>query len=853
MVKRYFQRASALIITLLLIALVTILIVGYLTTMRTEIVMSNAHLERIKAEHFAHIGTDTARARLLIATSGTNILWTSASGILSVAGTNIELHSGTTASTDSADTLDLNIPSPEDQTKRAIASASFFSDPTNPSMRVQWLYVDKTGTFGTAHSSNSIGRFAFWVDDESAKVNLNTAWKRGNSNPNGHPSQVDLAAIGIGYTDVDTIYSNRPFNTVQEARRVTGTSVISDSNSFQLTAYNHSPELNMFNEPRIILTTQQSLVGSSTNYLDILSTANSDPGLISNLDANKVSTQVNKIAALLRRTNWPLPYLSGKNFANKYSPIDPCQIAINIIEYVRCCESPTALVEPIRGTVSSGTFTYNSTPAYSNAVAGNVRGIRLTEFGIYVSPTPVRTNSDGSPIYLVKLKIEAHLPSGFGLSGVDLSTVRFTPIIMSPTTLPNTFMLIVPSQYAVAVPQSPPSTLRWLSTPWVESGSTNLAAGGYAIVNTVTNFDAKPIATTSGTLTGRSAVDVESVRLAIYDANGVRLELTPTMTQPIPYTVDAASVVETAITTRSVDDPSVNKNLPDWGAQKANSLGRVNANTLGSSSHTVPQQDTDSNNLITDVGMHFPPPKGQQGNVNGVITSVAELGYVHTGIQTLVTTGSGTPWRTIRLQPQTGATTLPDWALLDLFQAPPQPPISFSDNPFSATTSGSTVAITGSDGSTGGKINLNSKVAPFDSALQRTLPLQAVFQNASNGYVKVTAADAATLVTNIVQTKLAASGNFYGLTNYISPGQIAEVSRIADTGELSENLLRDTVDHLTTRGGVYSIYTVGQSIRQNPNGAISVLGEQRYVTVVERIQGSGTVHLRTVYSKSINP
>ncbi|HSI84576.1 MAG TPA: hypothetical protein VK970_12375 [Candidatus Methylacidiphilales bacterium] len=842
--RQQSQGGSALVIALLLVVLITIMLLGFFATVQMEVAMSRAHLHGIQAGFYTRMGTDAARARLQSALGSTNsgIAWVSAPGRITVANTNIDLFSGYSASTNSADTVNLNPPGLEDMSRYAIAAPHLFVDAANPSMRVRWMYVDKNGAFSTSHSTNSTGRFAFWVDDEGGKVNVNTAWKRGAANTNeaGHPSQVDLETLG--FTNPDDIKAGCPFNTVQEARRTALPASAVETNTFQLTAFNHAPELNMFNEPRIILTTQRSLAGGSTNFIDILRVDNSDPGLINNVDGAKVTAQVNRIATLLNRTNWPLPTLAGKSVAQKYAPGGTHQLALNIIEYVRACESPTPVVEPMRGTVTGGIFTFDINPYYnvnqaiSLGIAGNNRGPRITEFGFFAASGPTSVTSAGVPYYLVKLKAKIFLPAGFGLSQLDLTQLKSGCVVFysaGDSISPSGSLAIA------ATPPSPPppSNPKTVSGAGVETGSTMLYPGESRVIIHSGYFEAAT----------RSQITIQSIRIVLYSASGARVELIPTRNIGIPYSIDTPAVPEKDITTRSVDDPSINKNFfKDWSVQKANTFKTTHSTTIGTASTITPEQDTDDSRKITDAGMHFPPPKGQPGNLNGIMQSVADLGYVHTGLQTLDNNKAGVPWRTIRLQPQSITTTLPDWVILDLFQVPRQPSETFFVRP----KPGNDVNYV----SSGGKVNINARIQPFPTELQRPLPLEAVFRNVNDGTGTLSDAAAKSITSAILQQRLADNGSLYGLNAYITPAQLAEVQGVSDAGELSEATLRQTVDLLTTRSGVFSIYAIGQSIREMPNGTIQVLGERCDRTVVERVpDASGVMHFRTVYTEAFNP
>src|SRR5207248_2576038 len=84
---------------------------------------------------------------------------------------------------------------------------------TPPPMRVAWVPIVKDPTTAASSSNQIIGRYGFWIDDESSKINLNTAVGKptgmdfskltpgvisvgGASYPLGHPSSVNLDVLG---------------------------------------------------------------------------------------------------------------------------------------------------------------------------------------------------------------------------------------------------------------------------------------------------------------------------------------------------------------------------------------------------------------------------------------------------------------------------------------------------------------------------------------------------------------------------------------------------------------------------------------------------------------------------------
>jgi hypothetical protein len=89
---------------------------------------------------------------------------------------------------------------------------------------------------------------------------------------------------------------------------------------------------------------------------------------------------------------------------------------------------------------------------------------------------------------------------------------------------------------------------------------------------------------------------------------------------------------------------------------------------------------------------------------------------------------------------------------------------------------------------------------------------------------------------------------------------------VADGGEESEELVRQVGNLLTTRGNVFSIYGIGQALKQTPSGTILVTGEQRQQAMIERyavtIDDRGTldptddlreIRFRTIFFRNLTP
>jgi hypothetical protein len=248
---------SAIVITLLFVALLTVLVVGFMETTRFDRSVSDTHLERTRATSLARMGIDNSVAILARETRDPGRNWVTQPGLLIVgaesdtSGTAQDerkvLTSEVLLSTGAPSNLsgspeavsyppNLNIQSLTDQNPPTYLIDDRPDDAGKaPELRVRWLYVRADGKYelprqdlpiGASFDNGSgsleknlpienppvdkvnpiVGRFAYWVDDESTKINLNLAWKRSpkpglppaaadNAAAPAHSSQVSLLAL----------------------------------------------------------------------------------------------------------------------------------------------------------------------------------------------------------------------------------------------------------------------------------------------------------------------------------------------------------------------------------------------------------------------------------------------------------------------------------------------------------------------------------------------------------------------------------------------------------------------------------------------------------------------------------
>jgi len=173
-------RGSALVVTLPVLAILLLLIVMALVIVTSESRQASSAFDRQRAVTVSRIAVDEVAAKL--GRIPLDKHWAAAPGLIRYWDGNdwnqtIPLHSGT----DAADPAD-----PDQQTNlnQRLADGSQFILPANdeyataPEMKVDWRYLLDDGSIVSpplAANQNPVGRFAYWVDLENARVNINTA------------------------------------------------------------------------------------------------------------------------------------------------------------------------------------------------------------------------------------------------------------------------------------------------------------------------------------------------------------------------------------------------------------------------------------------------------------------------------------------------------------------------------------------------------------------------------------------------------------------------------------------------------------------------------------------------------
>ena len=262
--------------TLVIIVLITVVTVGYLASVMLETKTAGAGLDQERAYGIAMIGVHEAMSRVRdalgpwddpyknFATNAPPFYWSLSPGRItrwpysSDSPTNFALFS------ESGGTNLVNL-------NRALADGSYpiigqtnIGETNSPAVSVKWVKVLRNPS-ETASSNNAIiGRYAFWVDDEGAKININTADGTEKYTTNslgiGSPSEVSLEVLFGGTNgkvpsqEIVQIARTRGFHSPREILSATNvTSDVYTNNVFALTTYGRSPDLNVFGQPKMAL------------------------------------------------------------------------------------------------------------------------------------------------------------------------------------------------------------------------------------------------------------------------------------------------------------------------------------------------------------------------------------------------------------------------------------------------------------------------------------------------------------------------------------------------------------------------------------------------------------------------
>lgn len=280
----------ALVVILGVIVILTIMAVGLSTIMRTERAVARNNLDSVQARAFAEMAVDNATGLIrtaIEAGSAQDKFWSSQGGRITVFNANGTVDTAASRNLFSQGpsglTVDLNQTSFSG--KSPIATAAAVGAGSAPPMEVQWIDVLDNPASPAGPDNKIAGRYAFWVDDETSKININTADGSAKYTDawfgSGTPADISLEALKLSGVDIPSSLaasianqtgikpsgasaSPRYFNSQREIAQTAGAgSAIYEDNNFSLTHYSRAPELNIFGEPRIPLTVSRTVTQPS--------------------------------------------------------------------------------------------------------------------------------------------------------------------------------------------------------------------------------------------------------------------------------------------------------------------------------------------------------------------------------------------------------------------------------------------------------------------------------------------------------------------------------------------------------------------------------------------------------------
>ncbi|MGO9608568.1 MAG: hypothetical protein ACLPT4_02915 [Verrucomicrobiia bacterium] len=275
-IPRPSENGVALVLTLSILALVTLLLIAFVTSMRVENAASKNYNEVIKARELAKGAIDQAVAQIRQATPqrGTNATSVVVNYVTFPGGAYVSNNGGVTryplySGPLSTDQTNLN--SGLWITGGTSQGEFLPTNSLNSQINVGWMYVDQNGNVGPAPLGMGVplvGRVAYWVDDEASKINVNMA----GSPSNAVDMSVLLSGLGGLAPSIVLARSPNPFTTIQEIERVNAAITnMFDDNRCEVTAYSndanypgYADDLDVFDRQRMLLTSLNSTPSITT-------------------------------------------------------------------------------------------------------------------------------------------------------------------------------------------------------------------------------------------------------------------------------------------------------------------------------------------------------------------------------------------------------------------------------------------------------------------------------------------------------------------------------------------------------------------------------------------------------------
>lgn len=887
-----------------ILTILSLIVIGFLVSMRTEQIAARNTTYVLVARQLAQAAVDDAVAqmRLSMPALTVNSTYASAPGLaagypVSVLATQ-QLYSMPVANNGS---VDLNV----DQS--IISLNNNYLTTTSREVYVGWIPVLNNGSVTSVSAVPMIGRYAYWVDDEAAKINLNYAVARSS-------------CMGILPSDIDqTVTMTNSLVTSNQAATL--------ANSVAYFAQNtniFTPE-----EVQLVVNPIQSYTTSVYSQSQFsVTTYNTDNGLTPwgtktwYLNTNALAWQAEIDSGCSNTLNaFGLTNMFGQAFLSKYTvaPGDPNlvkQITANIADFI-----------VPRGVLPYGALSLEGGSGEgTNGIPTNYLGLQKFPYlnEIVVQPSYCEDNTQ----LRVQLWIQCELVNPYeeplGLGGyitISLDKFKFevtgTSLLIPPPPsmpyycgtesnwvpcgCPDTGATIPAQDQTIAIPANVPahgysvvsvlyeatvpdeiSPLIGVDKVWVRFNKVMLTSGSNP--NTVCDWAILPDfnLTSSGSpgdhfyFSGNYTGDSSSPPIqGSADCN------------PADWVATYDNACAEGI---AKNDPRVRRFTRWTPPGTGNQLPWTPVYPLTATPTTLASQNTSFGYLggLDNSVVNFACGTGIGGlgndPANASVTtvakhpsfyikasasatnyeSIAELGYIHTGLQ----------WRTLLLQPWPASESLsnyiPDWAVLDLFCITNAPRININ----------ATLSCLSSN-------LLTQRFTPLLAACSQGFPNLGQSNTQLVGNVQLanlpTAAyfgpdtDRPVMVSNIYNMVWANTGplswsavrtagsHHFTPGLYDMVGELCEIKLVATnfatgtTDALREARLRTFANLVTVRSDTFTVWAIGQAISDANNNGIydagdSIMAEAKVEAVVQRYEDPpGSVKFRTLYYRYLTP
>jgi len=856
------ERGIALVMTLAVLVLVTLLMIGFAVSMRVENTAAKNFNDMIAARQLAQGAVDHAVATLRNATPipDTTRTWIAMPGAILTFSAGSVVTNWLYSTNTSSFVVNLN-------ENAAITGFNKYYSAGTP-------ITAKLIPVGNPY----IGRFGYWIDVENTKVNLNTARMRTPSDPTStsdplmnqsQAGDIDLRALeGNFYCSSNMAATvagaSPPLNTIAELLRTNLNTSYTDltSNKFFIAVgIPADPDTDAFGRSRINLRS------------------------ITKADIDNAGSTVRQ---RLNDSTWRNILYSGiinagtATFEQKYGAFGVKQILANIIDY-----QSSAANYPTHDSLDA-----NNIPS---SYCGLKKGPLIDDVIVHVAtnyvPDSVTTDQTNLVVHtFVDIKFVNGYDTDWGSNWVvkvlpRSITVNYTGGATAGPTTVNTFT----EASKVLVSNVTKHSFRLLGST-TPSGVGSAPPPDFPItINGVTS---------SVPVTTSVVVSLKTVRLLMRDDPQAIVDwmaqadfdaaypsgMTFNNTSIIPYITNA--------TNGQITNPQFNAN-PNTNslASRPLALGKqdprvrtfINGPSPSLTTNWFALSTADINptsndgftsritpdlyNLLADVrsiepGSTFPIHTYLIDQIaEAPMQSVGELSYIHTGY----------PWRTIRLRsvrpettgsttaspyadaqlsspykdigdPNTGKETIeqnsiPDWIMLDIFTV----------------------------GSTTGRLNLNSKIFHASGNLSPRIPPFTALINctSSNLSVAVNPTIVNSIAGNIANRVFVTGSPYANVPAYLTPGEICEVQNLgyfSDTVSATaiytnnpsklrrQQLIRRVSNLITTRPNTFTIWAYARTFHPVSGDTTA---EVKIQAIVERYEESGQVKFRTKYFRYI--